>query len=424
MGDSPLLASEKPGRRSWIGRNVLALSVVSLLTDLSSEIIYPLLPLFLSSVLGASAATLGAIEGAAESTAALIKLGSGWLSDRLPRRKPLVVTGYLLASVARPLVGLATSAGQVLAIRLTDRVGKGIRGAPRDALIADSVTPQLRGRAFGLHRAADHLGAVGGPLIAFLMLDGMGLPLRTVFLWAAVPGALAVAVAIWGVSEKKTPSSEALAAEAPESLPGAEPLSEPPAPEPAPSLGGSFWRYLGVLVVFTLGNATDAFLLLRATQLGVAVALIPLLWAMLSVVKSASSVPGGWLSDRVGRKPPIVAGWALYALVYLLFGRASEPWHAWALFAVYGLYFGLTEGVEKALVADLAPSTRRGTAFGWYNLAIGIGALPASVVFGVLWDRVSPTAAFDLGAALAALAALGLLILVPGRRHLDGSARV
>lgn len=393
---------------------MLALSAVSLLTDISSEIIYPLLPLFLSTVLGASAATLGLIEGAAESTAALLKLGSGWLSDRLRRRKPLVVAGYLLASIARPLVGLATSASQVLAIRLTDRVGKGIRGAPRDALIADSVTPQLRGRAFGLHRAADHLGAVGGPLLAFLMLDGMGMSLRSVFLWAAVPGALAVAVAVWGVRETGHPSSR----DQPRSPEPSPHRPEFQSPEPAASLGSSFWRYLGVLVVFTLGNATDAFLLLRATQLGVAVALIPLLWAMLSVVKSASSVPGGWLSDRVGRKPPIVAGWALYALVYMLFGRAGEPWHAWALFALYGLYFGLTEGVEKALVADLAPSDRRGTAFGWYNLAIGIGALPASVLFGVLWDRLGPTAAFDVGAALAALAALGLLLLVPGHRSM------
>lgn len=410
----------RPGSRvgRLLGRNVLALSAVSLLTDLSSEIIYPLLPLFLSTVLGASAATLGAIEGAAETTAALLKLASGWWSDRMPRRKPLVVAGYLLASVARPLVGLATSAGQVLAIRLTDRVGKGIRGAPRDALIADSVTPVLRGRAFGLHRAADHLGAVGGPLLAFLMLDGLGMPLRTVFLWAAVPGALAVAVAIWGVREtpRELPGRAELgAAAAPRAAAGKSAAGTAHGSPPA-SLGGSFWRYLAVLVVFTLGNATDAFILLRATQLGVAVALVPLLWAMLHVVKSASSVPGGLLSDRVGRKAPIVAGWALYAAVYLLFGRATEAWHAWALFAVYGLYFGLTEGVEKALVADLAPVARRGAAFGWYNLAIGIGALPASVIFGLLWDRMGPTAAFDFGAILAGLAALGLLVLVPGAR--------
>jgi MFS family permease len=393
---------------------VLALSAVSLLTDLSSEIIYPLLPLFLSTVLGASAATLGAIEGAAESTAALLKLASGWLSDRMARRKPLVVAGYLLASVARPLVGLATTAGQVLAIRLTDRVGKGIRGAPRDALIADSVAPPLRGRAFGLHRAADHLGAVGGPLLAFVMLDGLGMPLRTVFLWAAVPGALAVAMAVWGVRETPRDMPGRVAAGGPSATVGRH-SGHSDGPPPV-ALGGSFWRYLGVLIVFTLGNATDAFILLRATQLGVPVALVPLLWAMLHVVKSASSVPGGLLSDRVGRKAPIVAGWALYALVYLLFGRATEPWHAWALFAVYGLYFGLTEGVEKALVADLAPVARRGAAFGWYNLAIGIGALPASVIFGLLWDRMGPSAAFDFGALLAGLAAVGLLVLVPGRR--------
>ena len=415
---APPAPSPETQPSGWLGRNVVALSVVSFLTDLSSEIIYPLLPLFLSTVLGASAAMLGVIEGAAESTAALLKLASGWWSDRVSRRKPLVVAGYTLASIARPLVALATSAGQVLAIRVTDRVGKGIRGAPRDALIADSVSPAMRGRAFSLHRAADHLGAVGGPLIAFALLDGLHLDLRTVFLWAAVPGALAVAAAIWGVRE--TPRRPSAAGPESSSLVAApadagRATSETPhttTAVAASSLGGTFWRYLSVLVLFTLGNATDAFLLLRAAQLGVATAVIPLLWAMLHVVKSASSVPGGLISDRFGRKPPIVAGWTLYALVYFLFGRASLAWHAWALFAIYGLYFGLTEGVEKALVADLAPIHRRGAAFGWYNLAIGIGALPASVIFGVVWDRFGAATAFELGAALAITAAVGLVALV------------
>ncbi|HEX5580042.1 MAG TPA: MFS transporter, partial [Gemmatimonadaceae bacterium] len=296
-----------------------------------------------------------------------------------------------------------------------DRVGKGIRGAPRDALLADAAPPAVRGRAFGLHRAADHLGAVLGPRGAFVMMERLGMPLRAIFLWAAVPGVLAVLAVVFGVRERRgaaTARSEARP----------DPLPRRPAPdarsgEARTPLGAPFWRYLAVLLLFTLGNATDAFLLLRASSLGVPTAAIPLLWAALHVVKSSSSVAGGSLSDHLGRKPLIVAGWALYALVYLLFALATEAWHAWALFLLYGAYFGLTEGVERALVADLAPATRRGTAFGWYNLAIGLGALPASVIFGVVWDAVSPEAAFLLGAALALGAAVGLVALVPARAN-------
>lgn len=388
---------EPPASRLRLGRNVLALAAVSFLTDVSSDMTYPLLPVFLATVLGASATAVGAIEGAAESVAALLKLASGWLSDRTPRRKPLVLAGYTIASVIRPLIGLAQSVSQVLAIRVTDRLGKGIRGAPRDALIADSVDPSIRGRAFGFHRAADHMGAVLGPLLAFILLRWMGLELRTVFLLTAIPGALAVAMLVFGVRE--VPRS------VPEKTGKGLDLRAP--------LGRRFWAYLGVLLLFTLGNSTDAFLLLRAGQLGVAPALVPILWAMLHVVKAVSSTPGGILSDRLGRKPLIVAGWFLYAAVYFAFGRASTQWQAWALFAVYGIYFGLTEGVEKALVADLVAPERRGTAFGWYNLAIGVGALPASLLFGVLWDRWGSTTAFDFGALLALVAAVGMAIVAP-----------
>lgn len=386
-------ASSAPRR---LGRNVVVLAAVSLLTDVSSEMIYPLLPLFLVGVLGASATALGAIEGAAESTAALLKLASGWWSDRVRRRKPLVVAGYVLASAARPLVGLAQTAGQVLAIRLADRVGKGIRTSPRDALIADSARDDSRGRAFGFHRAADHAGAVAGPLVAFLLLEWGGLSLRTLFLAAAIPAALAVIVLVAGVRE----------------VPRAVPTSTR-GPDLGQPMGRPFWLYVGVLLLFTLGNATDAFLLLRATQLGVAVSLVPILWAMLHVVKSASSTPAGALSDRLGRRPLIVAGWALFAVVYVALAVATSEWQVWALFAVYGLFFGLTEGVEKALVADLVPSGRRGAAFGWYNLAIGLGALPASLIFGMIWDRFGSSAAFLYGAALAVVAAAGLAIVVP-----------
>lgn len=380
--------------RLRLGRNVLALSAVSLLTDVASEMAYPLLPLFLVSI-GAGAAALGAVEGAAESTAALLKLASGWWSDRLRRRKPLVVAGYALASAARPLLGLAQGVGHVLAVRLSDRIGKGLRGAPRDALIADSVAPEVRGRAFGFQRAADHLGAVLGPLAAFALLRWAHIELRTLFFLTAIPGLFAVLTVVLAVRETPPP---------------AEPRR--PLDLRAP-LGGRFWRFLAVLFVFTLGNSSDAFLLLRAADLGLDAALVPILWAGLHVVKSLSSTPGGALSDRLGRRPLLVAGWLLYAGVYLALGRATETWHVWALFALYGIYFGLTEGVEKALVADLVPAERRGTAYGWYNLALGVGALPASLLFGLLWESWGPGVAFSVGAALALVAAAGLLLVTP-----------
>jgi len=389
-----------PTSRPPLPKNVRSLAAVSFFTDVSSEMIYPLLPVFLSTVIGASASLIGAIEGAAESTAAVLKLGSGWWSDRVRRRKPLVVAGYALASVARPLVAIAQTAGHVLAIRLTDRVGKGIRTAPRDALIADSVHPNARGRAFGFHRAADHAGAVVGPLIAFALLKWSDTSIRSVFALAAIPALLAVVVVAFAVRE--APRESVVHADAPD-------LSQP--------MGRRFWAFLTVVLVFTLGNSTDAFLLLRAADLGVPAALAPILWAMLHVVKSVSSTPGGALSDRLGRKPLIVAGWLLYAAVYFAFARASASWHAWALFATYGIYFGLTEGVEKALVADLVPAARRGAAFGWYNLAIGLGALPASLIFGAIWDRAGAPAAFTFGAVMALLAAVGISLVARGREQ-------
>jgi MFS family permease len=383
---------------------VVALTLVSFFTDFSSEIIYPLLPVFLTTTLGASAGMVGIIEGVAETTASLLKVASGWWSDRVRRRKPLVVAGYVLASAVRPLVAIAQSATQVLAVRLADRVGKGIRTSPRDALIADSVDPAVRGRAFGLHRAGDHLGAVVGPLVAFALLRWGGLGLRQVFWIAAIPAAIAVIVVIFGVKEPARPVT---------------PADEKP--DLRAPLGRRFWSVMAVILLFTLGNSSDAFLVLRATELGVGVALVPIIWALLHVVKAASSAPGGALSDRVGRVPLLVAGWLLYAAVYAGFARATATWHAWALFAAYGVVFGLTEGTEKALVADLVPADRRGTAYGWYNLAIGIGALPASLLFGQLWDRYGSAVAFFVGAGLAAAAAIAIIPLglqqqrVPGR---------
>lgn len=395
------MAVKSSGARPALARNVKVLAAVSFFTDVASEMIYPLLPLFLSTVIGTSAAALGVIEGLAESVSALLRLPAGWWSDRIRRRKPLVAFGYTVAALARPLIGLAQTTGQVLAIRLTDRFGKGVRTAPRDALIADSVEPSQRGYAYGVHRAADSLGAVLGPLVAWALLTLGWVELRGLFLWALVPGLVSVVLVL--VFVRETPVSDHVAvAVVAEQVDRSAPL------------GGTFWRYLIVVFLFTLGASTDAFLLLRASQLGVATAMIPILWALLHVVKSSSTVLGGSLSDRVGRRPLILGGWSVYALVYLAFALASVQWHAWAIFVVYGLYFGMTEGTEKAMVADLVPASRRGTAFGWFNAALGLGALPASVVFGIVWQRYGAEAAFVMGAGLAALATLLFVLIVPG----------
>jgi MFS family permease len=311
-----------------------------------------------------------------------------------------VIAGYGIASLVRPLIGLAQSVGQVLAIRLADRAGKGIRGAPRDALIADAVHESQRGRAYGFHRAADHAGAVAGPLVAFALLSWAGVSLRTVFLLAALPAAAAMIALIFGVRESAREHVTTT---------GKTKLNRS-------GLSRRFWAYLGVLLLFTLGNSTDALLILRANELGVSAAIIPILWAVLHVVKSVSSTPGGVLSDRLGRRPLIVAGWLVYSAVYLGFAYASDTWHAWALFIVYGLYFGMTEGVEKALVADLVPAHVRGAAFGWYNLTIGLAALPASLLFGGLWQLYGAPIAFLTGAGLALVAAIGLIMATSDQR--------
>ena len=394
------------GNGRALGRNIAILAAASFFTDVASEMIYPLLPIFLSTVVGTSAAALGLIEGMAESVSALWRIPAGWWSDRIRRRKPFVVAGYAIAAVARPMIGLAQSTGQVMVIRLTDRFGKGIRTAPRDALIADSVTPSQRGLAYGIHRAADSLGAVIGPLVAWVVLTAGWVDLRTFFLFALIPGAISVVLVLGFVHEGR-PATVA----APVVAHGEASVRRQPAP--LVSLGTPFWRFLIAVFVFTLGASSDVFLLLRASQLGVPTPLLPVLWAALHVVKSSSTAIGGALSDRVGRRPLILAGWGVYALTYLGFAVATATWQAWALFMVYGLYFGLTEGAERAMVADLVPASVHGTAFGWFNAAVGLGALPASAVFGVVWQGSGAPAAFLMGAGFAGVAALLLLFAVP-----------
>ena len=387
-------------RADPVRRPVVALGWVSFLTDVSAEMIYPLLPSFLTKSLGAGPAALGLIEGVAETTASLAKVGSGIWSDRVRRRKPLVVAGYLIAAIARPLVGFARVWGQVLAIRFADRVGKGIRTSPRDALVADFVPRERRARAFGLQRAMDNAGALVGPLVAAGLLK-LALDQRTVFLLAAIPGLAAVVVLLLAVPD--TPRRVAAAAMTPPA--GASP------PEPLPR---SFARVIAVFALFTLGNSTDAFLLLRAEESGVPLWQLPLLWSFFHAVKAATGVPGGALADRVGRVPAIALGWLVYAAAYAGFAFVSGPGAVWALFAVYALFFGLTEGSERALVADLVPERLRGRAYGYFHAAIGIAALPASVLFGLLWKELGPRAAFLAGAGVA-LAATAALWAVTGR---------
>ena len=368
-------------------RNVFAISLVSLLNDASSEIIYPLLPLFLAGALGATPRIIGLIEGAAESISSFLKLFAGYWSDREGRRKGPVVFGYGLASVARPLLAFAHNWPAAFAVRLSDRIGKGIRTAPRDAMIADATPPTQRGLAFGFHRAMDHAGAIIGPLTSFaliwwLVADRNALTAaeyKTIFLCASVPALAAMLVVIFFVRETRF------------SLRGFD---------------NNFKRFLVLVALFTLSNSSDAFLLLRARDAGISVATIPLLWAALHVSKVISSLVGGDLSDRLGRKKLIIAGWLLYAAVYAGFAFVASAAWAWTLFLIYGIYFGLCEGTEKALVADLVRPAQRGTAFGLYNLAFSITVWPASLLMGIVWDWRGPRIAFLLSAVLGTLAAV------------------
>ncbi|MEN9578416.1 MAG: hypothetical protein RJA70_1425 [Pseudomonadota bacterium] len=368
---------------------VIALGVTSFFADVGSEMIFPLLPVFVAS-LGASTTFLGLVEGLADATSSLLKLASGYVADSTGRKKPLVLFGYGVAALARPLVALATAPWHVLAVRLTDRVGKGLRSAPRDVLIAASVSKEESGRAFGFHRAMDHAGAVVGPLIATALL-GLGVPLRSVFWIALIPGVLSV-IAVATVKEPRAAVRDEKASAASHRLPG------------------SLRNYLAILLLFSLGNSSDAFLLLRAKDLGVPLVSLPLLWTVFHVAKLVSSYLGGGWSDRIARPKLIVSGWMVYAATYLAFGVATDAWHAWALFIVYGIYYGLTEPAEKALVRDLAPDAVRGRAYGFYSFIVGISAVPAGVLTGWLWQTWSPFVALAVGASIAAAASVALIV--------------
>ncbi len=378
-----------PGRLPW---TIVALGFASLFTDAGSEMIFPLLPVFLTTTLRASPEFLGLVEGAADTLSSLLKLASGYLADRLAYRKPLVLAGYGIAAAVRPLVAVATAPWHVLAIRLSDRFGKGTRSAPRDAIIADAAPPGQTGRAFGFHRAMDHAGAVVGPLAATVLVAS-GLGLRTVFWLAAIPSVASVVMVLLACE----PSSH-------------RSLDRVGVARARTALPSRIRSYLAILLVFSLGNSSDAFLLLRAHDLGVANALLPTLWAVFHVAKLLSSYFGGACADRVPRTRMIICGWAVYAAVYLGLGVARGPAAAWCLFVVYGTYYGLSEPAEKALVKDLSAVGNRGRAFGYYNFVVGATALPASLLTGSLWRAFGPRVALSVGAALAGAAAAALAV--------------
>ena len=413
---SPVITQDAGRLPAGLPRNIWTLSIASFLTDISTDMVVHLIPLFLANALGARTLAVGMVEGVAETTSSLLKIVSGRWSDRIGQRKWLTVAGYGLSTVAKPFLALANTWTGVLGVRFVERAGKGIRTAPRDALIADSISDQQRGLAFGLHRAADTAGAALGLLIALVLvwrLQGSQIELaaptfRTLVWVSVIPAVLAVLLLAVAVREPKSTQKAARTSLAWRDLPV------------------GFKRFLPVIILFTLGNSSDAFLVLRAQAADMNVVSILGVLFLFDVVYAALSTPAGRLSDRYGRRRFLIAGWLLYAAVYAGFAFAATAWQIAALFAVYGVYMGMTEGVAKAFVADLVPQQQRGTAYGWYNGAIGLTVLPASLLAGLLWqgiggwDGLGVAAPFLLGAGLALLAAAAIGWWFP--RQLQGSA--
>jgi MFS family permease len=383
-------AARPARRRAWLGRNVLALGLVSLLTDVASEMVVPLLPAFLAT-LGGGALALGWIEGVADLVASALRLLSGHAGDRMRRYRPLVLAGYALSSAVRPLFALAAAGWHVGAVRVADRVGKGLRSSPRDVLLARAVPPEQRAVAFGFHRAMDHLGAALGPLLAFLLLQFWTQDLRAIFWLTAIPGGLAVAAIVVWVRETEAPPGEAPREKAPQR---------------------ALARFLVPISLFTLAKPNDAFLLLLASAHHAPLAELPLLWIALHVVRTLAATPGGWLADRYGRRLCIGLGWLVHAAVFAALAFAETQDAVRALFVVYGLHAGLAEGAERAIVAQVAPIRRWGAAFGWYHLCVGALTLGANVGFGWLWESEGQRTALLCSAVLAG----GALLVLAGTR--------
>lgn len=385
-----------------VRKNVFFAGLVSFFMDVSSEMIYPLMPLFLANVLGINKSLIGLIEGLAEATASLLKVFSGWLSDRIGQRRNLMIAGYAISTLSRPIFALAGFWQQVLAARFIDRLGKGIRTAPRDAIIAESTEPTHLARAFSFHRSMDTMGAVVGPAIAMLLLQLHSGNYQMVFWLSMVPGVMAVATIILFIRDKKEASFRA-------------------AKRPKLTFRHFNWRmkfFVLITTIFALGNSSDAFLILRAEQVGVAPVIIPAVYLVFNLIYSLSAIPAGIAADRFGKKPLILLGFILFAVLYYGFAVAGTPASIWVLFGFYGLFMGLTEGIQKGFLATIIPPDFKATAFGVHATAVGLATLPASVIGGLLWDRVSPAATFYFGAATATVAAVLFLILIA----LDGKA--
>lgn len=378
------------------GRNVFVSGLVSFFMDVSSEMIYPLVPLFLSNVLGINKSVIGLIEGIAESTASILRVFSGWFSDRIGNRKWLMAAGYGVSVLSRPFIAAANSWQNVMGSRFIDRFGKGIRTAPRDAIIADSTEKAFLGRAFSFHRSMDTMGAVIGPALAFLLLGLFSNNYRIVFWFSMIPGVIAVLLIVFFITEKKRDSVVSSG-------------------RPRLTLRHFDWRlksFILIAAVFALGNSSDMFLILKAQQAGVSVAAVPLLYLTFNLIYSISAIPAGIAADRFGKKRVILLGFMLFAVLYYGFAKASDFRMIWLLFSLYGVFMGLTEGIQKAFLATIIPTDFKATAFGVYNTAVGIAIFPASLIGGWLWDNVSPSATFYFGATTAVLSAILFVIFI------------
>lgn len=384
-----------PNARRALNRTVVVLGAVSFLTDVASDMVVPFLPALLASV-GAATWVLGLVEGVATATSSLMKFFVGTLSDRVPRKKPLVLFGYAVSNLARPLLALATAPWHVLAVRFVDRIGKGVRSSPRDALLARSTPAAQRAFAFGFHRSMDNAGAVVGAALAWGLARAYADDLRLILAVTFIPGMLSVLTVALGVRE--TPSPEALEA------------SRKPRPTLAGPMPPRLRPYLALVALFTLANASDQFLLVKARSLGLPLEALPVAWGALSLLRAVAATPGGRVADRIGKGRALALGWALYAAAYAGFALSRSAWTAGASLLVYGLYYGLTEGTELALVASLAREEELGTAYGHFNLATGLLALPASLAFGWLYPVKGGAVAFGLCAALSAVASVGMAL--------------
>ena len=402
------------------GRNVTIAGLVSFFMDVSSEMIYPLVPLFLANVLGVNKSVIGLIEGIAESTASLLKVFSGWFSDRIGNRKWLMAVGYGISTLSRPFVALAISWQQVLGSRFIDRFGKGVRTAPRDAIIAESADKAYLGRAFGFHRSMDTMGAVVGPAMAFLLLGLFSDDYRKVFWLSMIPGVIAVLLIIFFIKEKKKAGVQFIA-------PGKEgSINRTPTVSGRPKLTLKHfdWRFKFFVIIaslFAVGNSSDVFLILRAQQVGVSTVMIPMVYLLFNLIYSLSSIPAGMAADRFGKKRVILLGFVLFAFLYYGFGAASGTKAIWILFSLYGLFMGLTEGIQKAFLATIIPQDFKATAFGVYNTAVGLAMFPASLIGGWLWDHVSPSATFYFGAITASASAILFIVFITVVRRNDAA---